>query len=486
MTKNPQAPIMQLHPLPNTEDRARRLAAALPATKLRSVVCSPTIVDMDYAPGHADERFLIRLTRAANATVLSACHYFIRLQLNPRVMAQRQLTPEYVQRAIASYLTRGGATEGGLVVATDCNSDLWVVHVYIPDLHAVAADRFRKHRTALNARRVSAQGLERHLLQEICARMCSNLQLSGMVGVARAAARPTNNLRVDPATGGIVREREWVVDTSGVNMAQLWALDGVDWRRITTNDLRQVHTLLGKHALGSAIFRLLKRQLVEYAVDDAYISLVAQRMVAEAGATMFSRASMKTLTTTNLLDKMSFEAVGRVMADAGGIGTRETVCGVSSCVMVGSRPPLGTGLVHIFPTPTSPHSDDDDDTDAEADEDDDTDDSEKDDNEEDAENETIPPTQKWWEAIPPADTTTTTTTTTSSSSSAFILPTTSTPISPPSKRRQVELRFEDVPSSLLATSTPPPPFYSSAWTYAPSSPCTVPDAHFFSPSSSPS
>ena len=83
--------------------------------------------------------------------------------------------------------------------------------------------------------------------------LLDNLVLRGVKDIRHATIRKvTDSLTYKDGTYS--KTPSWVIDTVGSNLVELLGLDYVDWRRIITNDIREVYSVLGIEAARQAIF----------------------------------------------------------------------------------------------------------------------------------------------------------------------------------------------------------------------------------------
>jgi len=239
---------------------------------------------------------------------------------------------------------------GALIVSSDANMSLWVVHAYVVGLPALVANTCKKAAATLAEKKVSIGDIERGVLQQLRADCMGKLRLCGVPNVREAVMRHTSILKIDPNTGTLVSDDEYVVDTAGSNLMTALTLPGVDWTRLMTNDMRQIHDVLGKHALAKALFYEIKKQLSfeKEAVNDHFIALLINFMTRTSNITKISRSSLNNVDTSNVLDKLTYEDVRHILTVHSCKGTEEKICGASSHTLVGTEVAVGSGMVKLL------------------------------------------------------------------------------------------------------------------------------------------
>lgn len=149
--------------------------------------------------------------------------------------------------------------------------------------------------------------------------------------------------------------REYVVRTSGSNLAAVLSMNCVDVSRTITNDCKEVERVLGIEAARNCIFNELASILEEQGleVDRRYISLVADTMtysgtieairLQAAGVSSGFFSEMKTP-----LSKMAFEWTTHVILNTARRGEVNRILGPLDALIMGQTSPVGTGKVSVL------------------------------------------------------------------------------------------------------------------------------------------
>lgn len=143
----------------------------------------------------------------------------------------------------------------------------------------------------------------------------------------------------------VKRKEEFIIITAGSNLNEVMALDFVDTTRTTSNDLYEVHAVLGVEAARQLIIdevmKVMENQGLN--VDVRHIMLVADTMCVNGnikGITRYGVVSEK----SSALARASFETPVKHILAAALTGERDELTSVVENVMLNQPVPLGTGL----------------------------------------------------------------------------------------------------------------------------------------------
>jgi len=149
--------------------------------------------------------------------------------------------------------------------------------------------------------------------------------------------------------------KEYVIRTSGSNLAAVLSMSCVDIARTITNDCKEIERVLGIEAARNCIFNELASILEDQGleVDRRYISLVADIMtysgtieairLQAAGVSSGFFSEMKTP-----LSKMAFEWTTHVILNTARRGEVNKILGPLDALIMGQTPPIGTGKVSVL------------------------------------------------------------------------------------------------------------------------------------------
>uniref|UniRef100_A0AAY5E8B7 DNA-directed RNA polymerase subunit n=1 Tax=Electrophorus electricus TaxID=8005 RepID=A0AAY5E8B7_ELEEL len=135
----------------------------------------------------------------------------------------------------------------------------------------------------------------------------------------------------------------------GDNMRGVMATHGVNGSRTTSNNTYEVEKTLGIEAARSTIINEVQYTMVNHgmSIDRRHVMLLADLMSYKGeilGITRFGLAKMK----ESVLMLASFEKTADHLFDAAYFGQKDSVCGVSECIIMGIPMNIGTGLFKLL------------------------------------------------------------------------------------------------------------------------------------------
>ncbi len=150
----------------------------------------------------------------------------------------------------------------------------------------------------------------------------------------------------------VKREDEYIIITSGSNLAEVLSLEQVDTARTTTNNIFEIYEVFGVEAARQAIinevYKVIESQGLN--VDVRHIMLVADTMCASGdvqGITRYGVVSQK----SSVLARASFETPIKHIINAALVGETDNLTSVVENVMMNQPVPIGTGMPKLVISP---------------------------------------------------------------------------------------------------------------------------------------
>jgi DNA-directed RNA polymerase subunit A" len=143
-------------------------------------------------------------------------------------------------------------------------------------------------------------------------------------------------------------EGEYVIYTEGSKLKNVLKLEGVDPTRSTTNDVREIHKVLGIEAARNAIIKEIKETLDEQGleVEIRHIMLLADLMTVDGEPKPIGRHGISG-EKASILARAAFEVTTKHLLQAGKQGQVDHLNGVTENVIIGQPIPMGTGTVEL-------------------------------------------------------------------------------------------------------------------------------------------
>jgi DNA-directed RNA polymerase subunit A' len=147
----------------------------------------------------------------------------------------------------------------------------------------------------------------------------------------------------------VKEEEEWMIQTSGSNLAKVLRTLGVDSSRTTTNSIFEVATTLGIEAARTALINEITSTLDEQGleVDIRHLLLVADLMTSKGLLQQIGRHGIAGK-KPSVLARAAFEITVPTLAEASVTGQVEELKGVTENVIVGMIIPVGTGMTDLY------------------------------------------------------------------------------------------------------------------------------------------
>ena len=147
----------------------------------------------------------------------------------------------------------------------------------------------------------------------------------------------------------IKKDDQWVIQTTGSNLAKILEVKGIDIRNVRTNNVSEIASTLGIEAARNALINELKSTLEDQGleVDIRYIMLVADLMCSQGKMQQIGRHGVAG-TKNSVLARAAFEITVPTIAHAALGGEVEQLKGVTENVIVGNNIPIGSGTVDLY------------------------------------------------------------------------------------------------------------------------------------------
>jgi len=172
--------------------------------------------------------------------------------------------------------------------------------------------------------------------------------LTGIDGIGRVFPREKKDeLVYDERVGGYVSIKEWVLDSEGSNLLDLFTFKNVDSTRTFSNDIHEVLDVFGIEAARLALYEELMDVFGSGSINYRHPCLLVDAMTYHGYLIAIARFGMSKL-ENGVLAKSSFEMTSKILFDAAVSGEFDGMRGVSANIMFGQKPPCGTGFVDLL------------------------------------------------------------------------------------------------------------------------------------------
>lgn len=161
-----------------------------------------------------------------------------------------------------------------------------------------------------------------------------NLHIKGIAGISRVVVLKEND--------------EYYIRTGGSNLEEVLKLEGVDSRRVYTNNIKEIERVLGIEAARNAIVKEAKQVLdmQQLDVDVRHIMLLADAMTMGGEVKPVGRHGLSG-EKASILARAAFEETIKHLITAAVKADEDRLLGVTENVIVGQEVPVGTGTVKL-------------------------------------------------------------------------------------------------------------------------------------------
>ena len=184
--------------------------------------------------------------------------------------------------------------------------------------------------------------LEKTILNEIT--------LSGINGITNASMSKYDTLyKYNTDNNEFEKTPEWVIDTTGSNLIEVFKHPSVDASRTISNDIHEINEVLGIEAARQILIDEILQIFNDSGgyVNSRHVTLLADVMTNKGGFMSIDRHGINK-SDRGPLAKCSFEETPDIIAKAAIFGEIDKVTGVSSNIMLGQEVPIGTGSIELL------------------------------------------------------------------------------------------------------------------------------------------
>jgi DNA-directed RNA polymerase II subunit RPB1 len=347
LTRNPDKPSATVFLKPadqHDKDKATKLCVMIEHTKLVDVVTS---IEICFDPNdratkiHKDKEVIEQFYEfeelvaecnegAAAADAVQQSKWIVRMEIDAETLLDKNITMDDINYAVT-------------------NSHRSDVHCVFSDMNASnLVFRIRLNSSVFNKgkKKGAAESLDQsdeiHMLKTFQDNILNNIVLRGVSGIRNVNPRMIKD-GVVKEESKYVRKDTWVLDTTGTNLMDLFMLDFIDYTRTYSNDIREIHNMLGIEA---ARQNILNEFVEVMEASDAYVnyhhlSILCDRMAVKAELVPMFRSGIIS-DDIGPISKGTYEMHTEMFLDASRHGEFDQMRGVSANVMCGQPGYYGT------------------------------------------------------------------------------------------------------------------------------------------------
>ena len=352
LTRNPDKPsaTVFLKPVDQYEkDRATNYCNMIQHTKLVDVVKSVEICfdpddkntkllqDKDLIEQYYEfEKLIEDCNTDSEGGEAPKSKWIIRIEIDPETLLDKNITMDDVHYAIKQ--THGTDVN---CIFSDMNSGNLVFRIR---LNSAIFNKGKKK----GAVEPLDQSDAIYLLKNFQDNILNNIVLRGVNGITNVNPRQLKNMVVKEDSKYVSKDT-WILDTTGSNLIDLFALDFIDYTRTYSNDIREMYDCLGIEAARQNILNEFN-EVME--ASDAYVnyhhlSILCDRMTVKAELVPMFRSGIMN-DDIGTISKGTYEMHTEVFLDASRHGDFDQMRGVSANVMCGQPGYYGTNSFSLL------------------------------------------------------------------------------------------------------------------------------------------
>ena len=176
------------------------------------------------------------------------------------------------------------------------------------------------------------------------------ITLRGIQGIERVGRLEANQV-VYHDDGSHEVKKEWIVDTMGTNLKEVFGHEIVDPYHTITNDFYEIERIFGIEGVRYALMKDLN-ELVgvgsSYNVNYRHIELLVDTMTYRGIMMPIGRHGINRSADNGPLAKASFEEMTEIFVKAGTYAERDNMQGVSGNIIMGQYAPIGTNAFDVY------------------------------------------------------------------------------------------------------------------------------------------
>ena len=350
LTRNPDKPsaTVFLKPVDQYDkDRATNYCNMIQHTKLVDVVKSVEICfdpddentkifqDKDLIEQYYEfEKMIEDCNNESEGILSSKSKWVIRIEIDAETLLDKNITMDDIHYAI-----KQSHDENINCIFSDMNSSNLIF-------------RIRLNSEILKKKKGMADTLDQsdqiYLLKNFQDNLLNNIVLRGVNGITNVNPRILKNMVVKEDSKYVSKDT-WILDTTGTNLFDLFALDFIDYTRTYSNDIREIYDCLGIEAARQNILNEFN-EVME--ASDAYVnyhhlSILCDRMTVKAEMVPMFRSGIMN-DDIGPISKGTYEMHTEVFLDASRHGDFDQMRGVSANVMCGQPGYYGTNAFNLL------------------------------------------------------------------------------------------------------------------------------------------
>ena len=262
--------------------------------------------------------------------------WIIRLKMNELEMVDRNITMDDIDFTLKCIYDTNISC-----IYSDYNSDNLIFRIRLQNIATSKKNTTNKSQPLDQTDHI-------YIIKNFQENMLENTVLRGVKNIQRVMMRKLKD-NMDEIGGSYKKNDIWVLDTVGTNLLDVLGKDYIDASRTFSNDIVEIHNILGMEATRQIIYNEMS-EVLEF--DGSYInyhhmSLLVDRMTFSHKIVSVFRHGINN-DDIGPIAKASFEETPEMFLKAARHGELDLMKGVSANVMVGQEGYYGTSAFQVF------------------------------------------------------------------------------------------------------------------------------------------
>ena len=333
--KSPSLTIYLNEDISQDKTKSQVILNQLELTKLSDILKSIKVYydPDDYNTKIEEDRELLQIYKVFNDIDTELCKeddgskWIIRLEIDKTKMVNKDITMEMIYSKINLLFSNEISC-----VYSDDNSNKLIFRIRI-------LKQNKNEATKIN---------ELNYIKNFIKNINSKVIIKGVIGIENISMFKNMDNYVYK-NKSYIKQDEWVLDTKGINLLEIFQNNNIDIKRTLSNDIYEIYDLLGIEAARNVLLSEI-REVIEGSgsyVNYRHLILLCDTMTFKGSLMSIDRFGINRA-TTGPLAKCSFEETTDQLFKASIFGELDKLQGVSSNIMMGQIVPGGTGNVNIL------------------------------------------------------------------------------------------------------------------------------------------
>jgi DNA-directed RNA polymerase II subunit RPB1 len=234
------------------------------------------------------------------------------------------------------------------------------LHIIYSDQNSVSGYVIRIRLIFTGDKRMNTDGMDdpdgdnygnddQELLRRMQQQLLKELHLFGVPGIKKVYLSEKKNVMKWSDSDGFQPQREWLIETDGANLSEIFTFPQIDHTATTSNDVVEMALVLGIEGARASLMNELRAVL---SFDGAYvnyrhIACLADCMTYAGNLMAVSRHGINKGESGPML-RASFEETVEVFMNSAAFSHHDILNGVTENIMLGQLGRLGTGMVDLL------------------------------------------------------------------------------------------------------------------------------------------